>query len=92
MGTGELAELTREMRNLNRVFLVSPRRIGKTCLLFNLMDGLRDLGFATAYLDLNACPDVRGLEAVLTHQTSKALESNTDKLIKILSGLQRLRP
>ena len=33
----ELAELVREMENLNRVFLVSPRRYGKTCLLANLI-------------------------------------------------------
>lgn len=51
--TEELAELTREMINLGRVFLISPRRFGKTCLLFNLMDKLGELGFVTAYLDLN---------------------------------------
>jgi len=90
--TEELAELVGEMNNLTRVFLISPRRFGKTCLLFNLMDKLRDLGFATAYLDLNAYPDVRSLAAALTHLTSKALESNTDKLTKIFSRLQWLRP
>jgi len=90
--TEELAELVGEMKNLTRVFLISPRRFGKTCLLFNLMDKLRDLGLATAYLDLNAYPDVRGFAAALTHLTSKALESNTEKLMKIFSRLQRLRP
>ena len=90
--TQELAELLREMQNLARVFLISPRRFGKTCLLFNLMDKLRDIGFATAYLDLNAYPDVRTLAAALTHLTAKALESNVEKLLKIFSGLQRLRP
>ncbi len=90
--TEELAELTREMINLGRVFLISPRRFGKTCLLFNLMDRLGELGFATAYLDLNAYPDVRSFAAALTQLTSKALESSAEKLIKILSGFQRLRP
>jgi hypothetical protein len=56
------------------------------------MDKLRDLGFATAYLDLNAYPDVRTLAAAFTHLTAKALESNVEKLLKIFSGLQRLRP
>ena len=60
----ELAELVQEMNNLSRVFLVSPRRFGKTCLLFNLMDKLHDLGLATAYLDLNAYPDVRGFAKI----------------------------
>lgn len=90
--TEELANLVQEMKNLSRVFLVSPRRFGKTCLLFNLMDKLRDMGFATAYLDLNAYPDVRSFAAALTHVTSSALESNVEKLTKIFSGLQRLRP
>ena len=90
--TEELANLVQEMKNLSRVFLVSPRRFGKTCLLFNLMDKLRDMGFATAYLDLNAYPDVRSFAAALTHVTSSALETNVEKLTKIFSGLQRLRP
>jgi len=90
--TEELRELIGEMENLGRVFLISPRRFGKTCLLFNLMDKLCDLGFATAYLDLNAYPGVGILAAALTQLTSKALESNMEKLLKILSGLQRLRP
>ena len=88
----ELAELVREMNNLSRVFLVSPRRFGKTCILFNLMDQLHDRGFGTAYLDLNAYPDVRSFASAFTHLTSKALESNTEKLLKIFAGLQRLRP
>ena len=88
----ELAELVQEMNNLSRVFLISPRRFGKTCLLFNLMDQLHDRGFSTAYLDLNAYPDVRSFAAAFTHLTSKALESNAQKLLKIFAGLQRLRP
>jgi hypothetical protein len=36
----ETNELKREMENLNSVFLVSPRRFGKTCLLLNLIDSL----------------------------------------------------
>jgi len=88
----ELGELVQEMDNLSRVFLISPRRFGKTCLLFNLIERLNDIGFATAYLDLNAHPDVKSLAAGLTHLTSMALESNFEKLLKVFSGLQRLRP
>lgn len=88
----ELDELTREMNNLGKVFLISPRRYGKTCLLFNLMENLNQLGFATAYIDLNAYPDLRGLSAAMTLTTSRALESNTDKLLKLFSGLQKIRP
>lgn len=88
----ELAELVREMENLNRVFLVSPRRYGKTCLLVNLLDRLEGLKYAVAYLDLNAYPDLRSFAAAFTQLTSRALESSTAKLLKIFAGLQRLRP
>ncbi|MGB5985056.1 MAG: hypothetical protein WBG37_07105, partial [Desulfobacterales bacterium] len=88
----EMGELQREMENLNRVFLVSPRRFGKTCLLLNLMDALQGSGLTCAYIDLNAFPDIRGLAGALTGMATQALESNTDKLIKIFSGFKRLRP
>lgn len=90
--TDELSELVREMTNLNLVFLISPRRYGKTCLLFHLMDKLSDSGFATAYLDLNAYPDLPSFAVAFTRITSKALESSTEKLMKIFSDLKRLRP
>jgi len=88
----ELAELAREMENLNRVFLVSPRRYGKTCLLANLLDRLERQNYGVAYLDLNAYPELRSFAAAFTQLTSRALESSTDKLLKIFAGLQRLRP
>ena len=90
--TEELDELIREMTNLNLVFLLSPRRYGKTCLLFNLMDKLTASGFATAYLDLNAYPDLASFAVAYTRVTTEALESNTEKLLKIFSNLKRLRP
>ena len=53
----EIKELAREMENNNRVFLVSPRRYGKTCLLHQLIPELKKRGMACAYIDLNAFPD-----------------------------------
>lgn len=88
----ETAELEKEIRNISRVFLVSPRRYGKTCLLFNLMDSLKREKQPVAYLDLNAYPDIKSLSADYALQTSKALETNRDKLIKILSGLKYFSP
>jgi hypothetical protein len=88
----ELDELSREMTNLSRIFLISPRRYGKTCLLFNLMDRLDEVGIASAYIDLNAYPGLGNLAEAYTHRTTKALETNTDKLMKIFSSLRLLRP
>ena len=88
----ELSELEREMGSLNRVFLVSPRRYGKTSLLSNLLDRLREEGLATAYIDLNAYPDLRSFAAGFAQVASQALETSTDKLMRMFAGLKRLRP
>jgi uncharacterized protein len=88
----EVRELTREMINTNRVFLVSPRRMGKTCLLHHLMDKLKTQGIAVAFVDLNALPDRRSFAETLTKRMNQALETNKEKLIQIFSGLRKLRP
>ena len=88
----EMAELALEMKNLGRVFLISPRRFGKTCLLHHLRDYLEETGMASAYLDLNAYPDIKSFAAAFARLTSEALESNQEKLLKLFAGLKRLRP
>ena len=88
----EIKELKREMTNLNRVFLVSPRRFGKTCLLFNLIETLKRNTIACAYIDLNAFPDISSFASALTGLTAEALETNKDKLLKMFSGFHKLRP
>ena len=88
----EMNELKREMLSLNRVFLVSPRRFGKTCLLLNLIELLERSATACVYIDLNAYPDIKSFAAALAGYTAGALETNTDKLLKIFAGFQKLRP
>ena len=90
--TEEIQELLREMENNARVFLVSPRRFGKTCLLHHLMQTLTRNGAACAYIDLNAYPDLRTFAGAVTGLTAKAIETNTDRLLKMFAGFQRLRP
>jgi hypothetical protein len=50
------------------------------------------IGMACAYIDLNAFPDLRSFAAAMTAMTARALEANTDRLLKIFSGFSRLRP
>ena len=88
----EMKKLKKEIRNFSRVFLVSPRRYGKTCLLFNLIESLKIEKTPVAYLDLNAYPDIKSLSGDYALQTCKALETNRDKLIKVLSGLKNFKP
>jgi hypothetical protein len=88
----EMGELKREMLNLNRVFLVSPRRFGKTCLLLNLMKILEREAIACVYIDLNAFPDIKSFATALTSFSAKTLETNRDKLLGMFAGFQKLRP
>jgi hypothetical protein len=90
--SAEIKELAREMENINRVFLVSPRRYGKTCLLHQLCKTLEKKGIACANIDLNAYPDLRSFAGAMTSLTTKALETNTDRLLKIFAGFHKLRP
>ncbi|MDX1708867.1 MAG: hypothetical protein R3274_09725, partial [Desulfobacterales bacterium] len=71
----EINELKREMLNLNRVFLVSPRRFGKTCLLLNLIKMLEREAMGCVYIDLNAFPDIRSFAAAVTSLSTRALET-----------------
>lgn len=80
------------MENINRVFLVSPRRYGKTCLLHQLCKSLNKKGIACTNIDLNAYPDLRSFAGAMTSLTTKALETNTDRLLKIFAGFHKLRP
>lgn len=74
------------------MFLVSPRRFGKSCLLHSLSKILEKNGVACAYIDLNAFPDLRSFASAFTSMATRAMESNTDRLLKIFSGFQKLRP
>jgi hypothetical protein len=88
----EINELKREMLNLNRVFLVSPRRFGKTCLLLNLIKILGRDAMACVYIDLNAFPDIKSFASALASLSAKTLEANKDKLLGMFAGFQKLRP
>ncbi len=47
---------------------------------------------AWTYLDLNAFPDLHRFAGAMAGSAAKALENNTDRLLKIFSGFRRLRP
>ena len=89
---GELAELAREMRNVGKVFLVSPRRIGKTCLLKNLQESLKKEGFLTAYIDLFKAPTLRHFTELYARAVVEVVEGKLEKMVKaiprILPGLR----
>ena len=88
----EIRELISEMKSTGKVFLVSPRRYGKTCLIFNLKEKLSKEGLKFVYLDLNAYPDLASFSVAITEKICRILESSTEKLAKLISALRYLRP
>jgi len=57
-----------------------------------LIESLKIEKTPVAYPDLNAYPDIKSLSGDYAIQTCKALETNKDKLIKVLSGLKNFKP
>ena len=48
----ELAELVRELKDGQHLFLLSPRRYGKTSLIITLLDRLHGRGVLVAYVEI----------------------------------------
>jgi hypothetical protein len=80
------------MENIGKVFLVSPRCFGKTCLLANLQECLEARNICCTYIDLFAFPEIKSLASGYASATLKALETNRDRLFQLVTGLQHLRP
>ncbi len=89
----ELTELSRELGDGQHLFLLSPRRYGKTSLILTLLERLRAKGMLVAYVDLfRATTPAQFLE--LTAQTVlRAAESRPERLLRLSTELLgRLRP
>ncbi|MBW1714839.1 MAG: hypothetical protein JRJ77_03295 [Deltaproteobacteria bacterium] len=88
----ELSELAMEMSNMGKVFLVSPRRIGKTCLLKNLQENLKRDDALTAYIDLFKAPTLRHFTELYAKAVVEATEGKLERMVKaiprILPGLR----
>lgn len=89
----ELAELSKEMTNAGKVFLVSPRRMGKTCLLRNLKVNLQEAGFLTAYIDLFQAPTLRHFTELYARAVIEVTEGKLERMVKVIPRvLPGLRP
>jgi hypothetical protein len=89
----ELAELSRELGDGQHLFLLSPRRYGKTSLVLTLLERLHTKGMLVAYVDVfRATTPAQLLE--LTAQTIlRAAESRPERLLRLAAELLgRLRP
>jgi hypothetical protein len=89
----ELAELSRELRDGQHIFLLSPRRFGKTSLIFALLDDLRRRGLLVAYIDVFRATTPVQLFELLASAALRAAESKPERLYRLATELlSRIRP
>ena len=91
--TKELRELIRDLSNTECVFLISPRRYGKTSLILKTLEELKVMGFYTAYIDLYKVTSLQNFLEIYTREIVRAVESKTEKMFNFLKKtLPGLRP
>ncbi len=91
--TAELAELVRDLGSTERIFLISPRRYGKTSLILKTLEKLRSNGFYTAYIDLYKVTSLHNFLEIYTREIARAVETKIEKMFNFLKKtLPGLRP
>ncbi|HYL81492.1 MAG TPA: ATP-binding protein [Candidatus Acidoferrum sp.] len=89
----ELAELGRELRDGQHLFLLSPRRYGKTSLILMLLERLRRQGILVAYVDVFRTTTAAQLMELVAQTVLRAAESQPERLLRLARDfLGRLRP
>lgn len=89
----ELEELARKLKGTVRIFLLAPRRYGKTSLIKNVLDLLGQQGMLTAYLDLywpNSSQEFLELWMSNVVRSSRSIARRTARFVK--DFLPRVRP
>lgn len=89
----ELKLLQRKLFNAEKVFLISPRRYGKSSLLDNTLKLIKDNGLYTAYIDLYRASSFKEFLELYTLSVCSAAETGLEKITRLIRiSLPRLRP
>ena len=89
----ELAELGRELAGGQHVFLLSPRRYGKTSLILTLLGRLRAQGLLTAYVDVFRATTAAQLLELTAQTVLRGVESKPERVLRLaVDLLGKLRP
>ena len=91
--TNEIKKLIRDMKDCEKIFLISPRRYGKTSLIINVLARLREKGVYPIYIDLYKATSLQKLLELYTREIALAVESKLEKAIRFIKEvLPGLRP
>ncbi|MEA2033854.1 MAG: ATP-binding protein [Euryarchaeota archaeon] len=80
----ELANIIRDLKDGQNIFLISPRRYGKTSLIINALEKLQLEGFYTAYIDLFKVSSFKGLLELYTESISRAAETKIERFSRLV--------
>jgi len=89
----EIRKLTQIARDSGRIFILSPRRYGKSSLILALLESLKNQGFLTAYIDLSRVTSYRELMGVYSTSIAKAAEKRVEKVVDFIKKVSKgIRP
>jgi AAA+ ATPase superfamily predicted ATPase len=89
----EIETLTRELRGGHNVFLISPRRYGKTSLIVNVLKHLKNDGLLTFYIDLYKVASLRELLEAYARGVARSCTTQVEKFSEFVKdAFPRLRP
>ncbi len=89
----ELKELAAKLKETVRIFLLAPRRYGKTSLIKSVLDTLKKKGFLVAYLDLYWASSSDEFFELYASNVMRASRSIARRAVHFMKDfLPRLRP
>jgi len=91
--THEIRELNRDLKDCEKIFLISPRRYGKTSLIINILAKLRKDGVYPIYIDLYKVTSLHKLLELYSREIAMVVETKLEKAIRFIKEvLPGLRP
>ena len=89
----EVKRLTAELRGGHNIFLISPRRYGKTSLIINVLEHLNREGLFTFYIDLYKVASLRELLEAYAKGVARSCTTRVERFSEFIKDIfPRLRP
>jgi hypothetical protein len=89
----EIKRLTTELRGGHNIFLISPRRYGKTSLIINVLECLNKEGLLTFYFDLYKVASLRELLEAYAKGVARSCTTRVEKFSDFIKDFfPKLRP
>ena len=89
----EIKRLTGELRGGHNIFLISPRRYGKTSLVVNVLEHLNKDGLFTFYIDLYKVASLRELLEAYAKGMARSCTTRVERFSEFIKDIfPKLRP